>query len=144
MSYNEANVLRYAAGYVVRHISKKIKKNLHSEKKLLSCAQQLLKETQQATDSHDPGTAEEWTDLVDRGGLWHVHETTFHVFCALEEEMRPHLGALCSETSTAATSRTEFLEKLIGSEDVQFYWCIAAGASTSAEIGRETNRGPCR
>ena len=27
MSYNEANVLRYAAGYVVRHVSKKIQNN---------------------------------------------------------------------------------------------------------------------
>ena len=63
---------------------------------------------------------------MDRGGLWHVRETTFHVFCALEEEMRPHLGALCSETSTAPTFRIELLEKLITSEDVQFYWCIAA------------------
>ena len=127
MSYDEANVLRCAAGYVVRHISKKIKKkNLHSGKELLSCAQQLLKESQQATNRDDPRTAEEWTELVDRGGLWHVCETIFHVFCVLEEEMRPHLGALCSETSTAPTFRTEFLEKLIASEDVQFYWCIAA------------------
>ena len=63
---------------------------------------------------------------MDRGGLWHVRETTFHVFCAVEEEMRPHLGALCSETSTAPTFRTELLEKLITNEDIQFYWCIAA------------------
>ena len=126
MSYDEANVLMYAAGYVVRHTSKIKKKNLHSGKELLSSAQQLLKVSQQATNRDDPGTAKEWTELVDRGGLWHVRETTFHVFCALEEETRPHLGALCSETSTAPTFHTEFFEKLIASEDVQFFWCIAA------------------
>jgi len=27
------------------------------------------------------GTSEEWTELVDRGGLWRVRENTFHLFC---------------------------------------------------------------
>ena len=31
------------------------------------------------------GTVEDWTELVDRGGLWRVHENTFHLFCAIEE-----------------------------------------------------------
>ena len=125
MTNNEANVLRYAARYVVRHISKKIKKKNHPlEKELLCCANKLFKEGQQTIDSHDPGTAEEWTDLVDRGGLWHVRETTFHLFRAFEDETRLHVSALCSPT--AATVRAEFLDRLMGSEDVQFYWCIAA------------------
>ena len=82
LSYNEANVVRFAAGYVVCHVLKKImKKNHPSEKELFCCAKQLLKEHQ---SNEDPGTAEEWTDLADRGGLWHVRETTFRVFCALE------------------------------------------------------------
>ena len=58
-----------------------MKKNHPSEKELFCCAKQLLKEHQ---SNEDPGTAEEWTDLADRGGLWHVRETTFQVFCALE------------------------------------------------------------
>lgn len=36
-------------------------------------------------DGCEQGTAEEWTNLIDRGGLWHVKEATFQVFCALEE-----------------------------------------------------------
>ena len=31
------------------------------------------------------GTDEEWTALVDRGGLWRIRENTYHLFCALEE-----------------------------------------------------------
>jgi len=30
----------------------------------------------------------EWTSLIDRGGLWHVKETTFTIFIAIEEEVR--------------------------------------------------------
>ena len=59
----------------------KIKKKNHTFEKELCCTKQLLKES-----NEDPGTAEEWTDRVDRGGLWHVKETTYQVFCALEEE----------------------------------------------------------
>ena len=59
---------------------------------------------------------------MDRGGLWHIRETLFQLLCALEEEIRTYLDALSSPN--AADLRTQFVEKLIKSEDVQFYWCI--------------------
>ena len=59
---------------------------------------------------------------MDRGGLWHVRETTFQLLCALEEEVRTYLNALSSPNT--AGLRTQFIEKLIKSDDVQFYWCI--------------------
>ena len=66
--------------------------------------------------------AEEWTDLVDRGGLWHVHETTFQLLCALEEEIQSQLHALSSPNTSGL--RSQIVDKLINTEDVQFYWCI--------------------
>ena len=62
---------------------------------------------------------------MDRGRLWHVKETTYQVFCALEEDTQPHVDKLCLLTS-AGTVRNEFLYKIVESDDVQFYWCIAA------------------
>ena len=59
---------------------------------------------------------------MDRGGLRHIRETTFQLLCALEEEIRTYLDALSSPN--AVDLRTQFVEKLIKSEDVQFYWCI--------------------
>ena len=71
----EGNALRYAAGYVVRHICKKVKKSSHESKAdITDCLMQLVLGGQ---DDDDEGTAEEWTNLVDRGGLWHVRETVF-------------------------------------------------------------------
>ena len=68
--------------YIARHVSKKIQNNnLPSGKDLYSCAQQLIK----VTDSNNNEAAEDWAYLVDRGGLWHIRKTTFHVFCALQE-----------------------------------------------------------
>ena len=79
----EGNALRYAEGYVVHHICKKVKKSSHESKEdITDCLMQLVLGGQ---DDDDEGTAEEWTNLVDRGGLWHVRETTFQVFYALEE-----------------------------------------------------------
>ena len=38
----------------------------------------------------DQGTGEfeEWTDLIDRDGLYHVKQTTFQLFHALEYQIR--------------------------------------------------------
>ena len=125
MSTNEANALRYAAGYVVRSVSKKITKTSNTasfKEDLTSCCQTLVK---QSHNYDEPGTAEDWTDLVDRGGLWHIKETTFQLICAFEEEIRKHLHTLTSTSSTSGL-RAHFLSTLINSDDVQFYWCIAS------------------
>lgn len=37
----------------------------------------------------DKGT-EDWTNLLDRGGLWHVSDTTYSIFYAMEEEIRTY------------------------------------------------------
>ena len=31
---------------------------------------------------------EHWTDLIDRGGLWHVKDTTYRLFFAIEHVVR--------------------------------------------------------
>ena len=117
---SEANALRYAAGYVVRQVSRKVNKCTDAlQDKLLCCASKLLKGDQ---DDSDPGTAEEWTAMVDRGGLWHVRETTFQLFCAFEEETQLYLRGLCLPNASALHS--DFLNKLLANEDIKFYWCI--------------------
>ena len=85
----EANALRYAAGFVCRHLRKKIERSTHILKEeLIVCLMTLVKGVQYPENT---GTNEEWLDLVDRGGLWHVRENTFYFFCALEEEVQLQL-----------------------------------------------------
>ena len=38
---------------------------------------------------------EQWTRMLDRGGLWYIKETSYSLFCAIEEETR-----YCLKTST--------------------------------------------
>ena len=61
---HERNALRYAAGYVCRHIRKRIERSNHAFKEeLILCLMSLVKD-----DSDESvGTDEEWTALVDRG-----------------------------------------------------------------------------
>ena len=58
---------------------------------------------------------------MDRGGLWHVRENTFHFFCALEEEVQIQLKQLAQ---AAHAARKKILQAIAASEDVQFYWVI--------------------
>lgn len=66
------------------------------------------------------GPCEEWTDLVDRGGLWHVQENTHSFFLCLEEEIRPLFPPLLSETD----KKDKIINELSANEDVLFYWLI--------------------
>ena len=118
----EANALRYAAGFVCRHLRNKLEKGNHPLKEeLILCILQLIRG---ADANEESGTAEEWSELIDRGGLWNVRNTTFQVFCALEEEIRPSLRAFVLDSTHM--DKAKAITTLISSNDVQFYWCIAA------------------
>ena len=81
MSTTVANALRYAAGYFCRIISGKLRKSKASNSKnLLHCVTTLVRDDKEKWDRE----SEDWTRLIDRGGLWKV-------FCAMEEE----IGCLC-------------------------------------------------
>ena len=96
LTYNEVNALRYAAGYVCRHIRKKIEASSHPLKEeMVLSLMTMVKEKSDTTS----GLCEEWTDLVDRGGLWHIQENTHSFFLCLEEEVRVHLQSLLTESN---------------------------------------------
>ena len=114
----EGSALRYAAGYVCRHLRKKLERESHELKEeLILCLMALVKDR----NSEECGTDEEWTKMMDRGGLWHVKETTYAVFLSIEEEIRDCLKTLVTHTPK---SKCEILKKVTNSEDVQFYWLI--------------------
>ena len=115
----EANALRYAAGFVCRHLRKKMERSTHILKEeLIVCLMTLVKGVQHPESA---GNNEEWLDSVDRGGLWHVRENTFYFFCALEEEVQLQLKQLAQ---SAHAARKRMIEAITASDDVQFYWLI--------------------
>ena len=65
-------------------------------RKLLNCIKKLVLCDKESDKESEEDTADDWIKLVDRGGLWHVRETTFQVFFALEEGVRQYLAQLAS------------------------------------------------
>ena len=71
MTNNEANAVRYVAGYVCHHLRKKIEASSHPlNEETVLCLMNMVKDTLDI--KRRSGPYEEWTDLIDRGGLWHV------------------------------------------------------------------------
>ena len=51
-------------------------------------------------------TDEEWTKMIDRDGLWHVKETTFQLFCAIENQVR----AILNDKNPSPPSKAEIIQ----------------------------------
>lgn len=117
----ERKALWYAAGYVCRHVRNKLERSRHTLKdELILC---LMTLTKGGEFEESQGTDEDWTEVLDRGGLWHIRETTFHLFCAIEEEVQLQLKSLPGQTGS---KKVEMMNNICGSEDVQFYWLIVS------------------
>ena len=71
----------------------------------------------------DQETSEEWTDLIDRGGLYHIKETTFQLFLSLEYQVR---DVLKSFEKPLPSCKAVIVKKVITDGDVQFYIFIKA------------------
>ena len=63
----------------------------------------------------DSGTSEEWTDLIDRGGLYHIKETTFQLFLSLEYQVRDVLKSL---EKPLPSCKADIVKKVITDGDV--------------------------
>ena len=116
---HERSALRYASGYICRHLHKKLERENHDLKEeMILCLVSLGRDT----NSEECGSDEEWLKLMDRGGLYHVKETTFQLFCAIENQARSVLEAL---TKPCSASKLDMIKKITEDDDVQFYWIIS-------------------
>ncbi len=83
MTLDEENALRYVAGYVCRKVQKKIEKSSHNYKDEMA-----LLMIEFYGDELDDDATEEWTNQIDRGGLWHINNDMYLVFVIIEDEIR--------------------------------------------------------
>ena len=112
----EKGVVRYIAGYICRQLRHKLERESHEFKEeMILCLMELVK------DNEECGIDEEWTDLLDRGGLVHVKETTYRFFHAVECVVKENLRRL---TKPSAPSKVEVIQRTTDDDDVQFYWVI--------------------
>lgn len=119
LTYFEKNAIRYAAGYVPKALRKKLKKSLHPNKEnFISCLDDMLQ-----NEETDKDESEEWTNLIDRGGLSHVSTAMYIVVAAMEIEIKRHLK---QPDKLVSKFREQLVQEITGSNDVLFYWSIVA------------------
>ena len=120
ITFEDANVVRYMAGYVCRKVNTKIANSPFLNKIVLQkCLQGLLQDDGESSAS----ASANWIEAVDRGGLWHVREGTYMLFCAMEEVVREYLHANNVSCMTEEFKAT-VVSAVTESEDVLLHWCI--------------------
>ena len=79
LDYEEENAVRYAAGYVVKHLRKKIERSSNKLKEnLFVCLEGMC----ERDDEEDPSTS--WTTLISRGCLKLVNSNSYRVFFSID------------------------------------------------------------
>ena len=118
LSYEEANTLRYAAGYICKKVESKIKASTHPMKdKLILCLMDLCDEDEEVTNTSD------WINAIDRGGLVRISENTFQFFQTMELVLRCVYNTKTVQEMTNAT-REKLCRLITANDDVLFYWCM--------------------
>eukprot|EP00731_Ephydatia_muelleri_P004333 Em0002g509a len=124
----EENALRYAAGYVCKQVSKKLKSSTDPSKQdLFLCMEMLRRDSAVDSECETSEDSSLWMDIIDRGGLWHIKDDVFPVFYAMEEET-------CSSFGVATVQLDENEERLLLKKITKLWITVRGFAYTSAWI----------
>ena len=127
LTYEEANALRYVAGYVCFKIRKNISSSSHPMKdKILFCLMDLCDE------DDAPAYPSDWINAIDRGGLVRVSENTCLLFHSIEQVVRSMYNRATMETMTDGIKQ-RLSEAVMADDDVMFYWCLLSVEIEDAE-----------
>ena len=125
LTYEERNALKYAAGYVIRNLRKRLTRSAHPLKdELLQLLDDLVTTPDDASEPED--SSSDWLMLIDRGGLIHVNEMMYQTLAYMELELRPLLKKKCQDHVHGITIENT-VEKLCKNENVLFHWNLVSG-----------------
>ena len=127
ITYEEANALRYTAGYVCRSMKRKLSIANHPLKEeLIQTIDAMCKDKDDGnSEDPEPTASHHWIANIDRGGLCHVKDVTYMVFVTMEENLRHHLK-VSNVTEMNSDFREKVVTELVKNDDVSFYWCMLA------------------
>lgn len=119
MNSEEENALRYVSGYVALKLMRQYeKKEGEKATQFVECLSNMAAAGVESTFYE---YTKEWITAIDRGGLFHINDSAYHLFRAIEEETR-HI--LPRHLANPPNSRDALLEEIKESEDVLFYWSM--------------------
>ena len=131
LTFEERNALRFVAGYVCRKVRNKLELSSYKEKNDMILFLIEVSGDQQDSDEEGP---EAWTNLIDRGGLWHTHDSMYVLFHSMEEVICRHLTPP-SVSQQVVGSRKKLTKATMTDKDFLFEWCVFSG-STDDTIAR--------
>ena len=121
LDFQERNAIRYAAGYVVRHLCERLERGSHPLKEeLVLCLADMCKD-----DEDSPDCSTDWTMQITRGGLKVVNNKTYHFFVAMETRIRQFFRTTEAESLSSGMKGT-MMQSVARDEDVLFFWAILA------------------
>lgn len=121
LTKEEENALRYVAGYICRKVRKKIESSKMSGRgDMLLCLSSLNGDEDEKEEE-----GEEWTNMIDRGGLLHINYDTYTLFHIIEEEVRKHLTTNKLHKQQSG-NKDIIIKTVLISEDISIQWSILA------------------
>ena len=115
LTYEEANALRYVAGYVCFKLRQNITASTHPLRdKMLLCLMDLCDEDEETSPSAD------WVHAVNRGGLVRVSKNTFSLFHRMEMIVR----SVFNKEKMYDMTKGIKLNLSKEDEDIALYWCM--------------------
>ena len=125
---NEANTLRYAAGY----IPFALKKRFIKRPEVVSFLSSLGKE---GVEISFLDYTKEWIKLVNRGGLFQINDEVFCFFVEIEMKLRRHLPGLFK--SNSAIKKNEIVADIVHNEDVLYNWTAVTSDLDDEALSKE-------
>ena len=114
LSYEEGNIVRFIAGYLLRSLQKKLKRSSDPLKKeMLLCLLEL-----QECENGEYDESSDWVKMRDRGGLTHISNTMFMLLSSMEAVVKEHTSKQLQDFN----AKSILTEKILSSDAVDFYW----------------------
>uniref|UniRef100_A0A1X7TA66 Uncharacterized protein n=1 Tax=Amphimedon queenslandica TaxID=400682 RepID=A0A1X7TA66_AMPQE len=112
----EENIIRYVAGYICHKMKLKLENSKNLD--LLLIVAEMIGYDDENDKSFS--SSECWTNIVDRGGLVHVNDTTYLMFCAFEKELQQYLKI--DRAVMGQNDANLLVDSLTSNVDAQFLW----------------------
>ena len=139
--YEEANAVRFVAGYVCRAVRKKVQASSSPlRQELLLAIWELLEDEDPVISSESENedqqlASSDWVNAVNRGGLLRVTDNTYLVFARMEAVVQTHF-AICKLKSITDGQKDDLLTEVVSDDEVQFHWSLVS-ADMCERVSRE-------
>ena len=135
---DEANALRYAAGYVLRSIKQKEEKKKSPNSAVVAWIKQQVSTEIDSTvngDTYQQFT-KQWVEKVNRGGLFLISDSIYELFQSMETVLRQYLPQLSTKHGINVE---EVIDFILQDNEVQLSW-ITLAADLSEEDSFKLSR----